>query len=134
MKKCNYNFGVVILTGVLCLVIGVGIGSLSVYDTRNYNDMAIRMLALEAEMDNLEVRVDEIQSEENVVEENEKATETEVKEETSAVANQGETVWKTKSGKKYHKENCGSLSKSAIAVSLKEATAAGLEPCKRCFK
>ena len=54
-------------------------------------------------------------------------------EKTVKVAN-GEIVWKTSSGKKYHKESCGSLRGNGVAITVEEATIAGLEPCKRCFK
>ncbi len=43
-----------------------------------------------------------------------------------------ETVWITKTGKKYHKEDCDSLSNSKIETTLEEAVAKGLEPCKKC--
>ena len=46
----------------------------------------------------------------------------------------GEVVWKTSSGEKYHKEGCGSLRGNGVAITVEEATIAGLEPCKRCFK
>jgi len=45
-----------------------------------------------------------------------------------------EIVWKTPVGEKYHKKDCGSLGGGGIAITLEEATIAGLEPCKKCFK
>jgi len=46
---------------------------------------------------------------------------------------QGEvTVYITRKGKKYHKESCGALSKSKIAISLEEAKRRGYTPCKTC--
>lgn len=44
-----------------------------------------------------------------------------------------QTVYVTKSGKKYHKANCRSLSKSSIAISLADAKAKGYQPCKVCY-
>lgn len=44
-----------------------------------------------------------------------------------------QTVYVTKSGKKYHKANCRSLSKSSIAISLADANAKGYQPCKVCY-
>lgn len=41
-------------------------------------------------------------------------------------------VYKTKTGKAYHKAGCSSLSKSKIEIKLKDAVAAGLTPCKNC--
>lgn len=41
-------------------------------------------------------------------------------------------VYKTKTGKKYHSENCSYLSKSKIKITLEEAIAKGLGPCSRC--
>jgi hypothetical protein len=43
-----------------------------------------------------------------------------------------QTVYVTKTGKKYHSANCRSLSKSSIPISLAEAQAKGYEPCKVC--
>lgn len=42
------------------------------------------------------------------------------------------TVYKTRTGEKYHQEGCGSLSKSKIPITLDEAKTLGLEPCKNC--
>jgi len=41
-------------------------------------------------------------------------------------------VFTTKSGKKYHRDGCSSLSKSRIAIYLQKAKAAGYAPCKSC--
>lgn len=43
----------------------------------------------------------------------------------------GDVVYITKTGKKYHRSDCSSLSKSKIEISLKEARKK-YEPCKRC--
>jgi len=42
------------------------------------------------------------------------------------------TVYVTKTGSKYHVSGCGYLSKSKIAISLKDAKASGCTPCSRC--
>jgi methylphosphotriester-DNA--protein-cysteine methyltransferase len=40
----------------------------------------------------------------------------------------------TENGKKYHKDGCNLIkSRKTTAISLEEATAKGLEPCRRCF-
>lgn len=75
---------------------------------------------------------------ENMVETTESYTEYESVEETtinnetveSEVPNY--TVWITKTGSKYHREDCDSLSNSSIAITLQEALEKGLEPCKKC--
>lgn len=41
-------------------------------------------------------------------------------------------VYVTKSGTKFHAEDCKHLSKSKIAISLEQALRQGLEPCKAC--
>ena len=41
-------------------------------------------------------------------------------------------VYKTKTGEKYHKDGCGSLWKSKIAIKLADAKADGLTACKKC--
>ena len=41
-------------------------------------------------------------------------------------------VYITKTGKKYHRPDCPSLSKSKIPIKLSEAKARGYTPCQRC--
>ena len=41
-------------------------------------------------------------------------------------------VYVTRTGSKYHRDGCSSLSKSKIEIALKEAFDQGYEPCKRC--
>ena len=49
-----------------------------------------------------------------------------------AVDPQTVTVYVTKTGKKYHREGCRSLSRSKIPMTLKEAKAKGYTPCSTC--
>jgi len=42
------------------------------------------------------------------------------------------TVYVTRTGEKYHRDGCRYLSRSKIAVSLKEAVARGFGPCSVC--
>ena len=44
-----------------------------------------------------------------------------------------ETVYITKTGKRYHKDGCSGLSKSKIPISLSEATEMGYTPCGNCY-
>ena len=43
-----------------------------------------------------------------------------------------ETVYKTKTGSKYHRNGCQYLRKSKIAVTKENAIRQGLTPCSRC--
>ena len=43
-----------------------------------------------------------------------------------------QTVYVTKTGKKYHSENCSSLSSSKKSIGLSEAIDKGYTPCKKC--
>ena len=43
-----------------------------------------------------------------------------------------QTVYITKTGKKYHTATCRYLSKSKIPISLKDAKAKGFTPCSVC--
>lgn len=45
----------------------------------------------------------------------------------------GETVYVTKTGRKYHKQSC-SYCKSGTAMDKAAAVAAGYTACSRCFK
>jgi len=42
------------------------------------------------------------------------------------------TVYVTRTGAKYHRAGCASLSRSKIAMSLQEAERKGYGPCARC--
>ncbi len=42
------------------------------------------------------------------------------------------TVYITKTGEKYHRDGCSSLSRSKIAISLKDAISKKYTPCKKC--
>ncbi|MBR5240249.1 MAG: hypothetical protein IKW04_06730 [Clostridia bacterium] len=44
----------------------------------------------------------------------------------------GSTVYVTKSGTKFHRDGCSSLSKSKIPISYDDAISRGFEPCGRC--
>lgn len=41
-------------------------------------------------------------------------------------------VYVTRTGAKYHRDGCSSLSKSKIEITIKEAKDQGYGPCKRC--
>lgn len=43
-----------------------------------------------------------------------------------------QTVYVTKTGKKYHLENCSSLSSSKKSIELSEAIDKGYTPCSKC--
>lgn len=45
-----------------------------------------------------------------------------------------DTVYVTKSGKKYHKESCHTLKGNGTPISLEEAESKGKTACKICFK
>ncbi len=44
----------------------------------------------------------------------------------------GDTVYITKSGKKYHAAGCSYLKKSSIEISREDAEKKGYTPCSRC--
>ena len=46
--------------------------------------------------------------------------------------NESEQLYRTRTGKKYHREGCGSLSRSKIPITLAEAKERNLGPCGRC--
>ncbi|MDR2923986.1 MAG: hypothetical protein LBU85_11685 [Treponema sp.] len=47
-------------------------------------------------------------------------------------ADKDTVVYITKTGAKYHRENCSSLSRSKIQTSLGSAVSRGFGPCSRC--
>lgn len=54
------------------------------------------------------------------------------KSETKVALSDNSTVYVTKTGKKYHRDGCSSLSKSKIPITYAEAVAKGYTPCKSC--
>ena len=44
-----------------------------------------------------------------------------------------QTVYKTRTGKTYHREGCSSLSGGGTPLAIEQAQEAGLTPCKKCF-
>ena len=44
-----------------------------------------------------------------------------------------QTVYITKTGKKYHRAGCQYLKQSKISISLKDAKASGYTPCSKCY-
>jgi micrococcal nuclease len=50
----------------------------------------------------------------------------------SQIAGEKATVYVTNSGEKYHRENCRSLRRSKIALSLEDAVKSGYGPCAIC--
>ncbi len=49
-----------------------------------------------------------------------------------SLSGKGQTVYKTPSGKKYHLESCRIVNNVSSEITLAEAAALGLEPCKIC--
>jgi competence protein ComEC len=49
-----------------------------------------------------------------------------------SIRHNGATVYVTKSGKKFHRENCTALSKSKIPLLFEEASEKGYTPCGIC--
>jgi hypothetical protein len=47
-------------------------------------------------------------------------------------SNQAQTVYITRTGKRYHRDGCRYLSMSKVPISLKDAKANGYTPCKVC--
>ncbi len=50
----------------------------------------------------------------------------------SSIQYEGATVYVTKSGAKFHRETCSSLSKSKIPMLYEEASSKGYTPCGKC--
>jgi len=51
---------------------------------------------------------------------------------TRAYDERQDVVYTTKTGTKYHEEDCSFLKKSKIPVALEQALAEGKTPCSRC--
>lgn len=136
MRKDKNKFEVLILI-LICLV-GVGIGFMLNSAINNnlarYNDLLLNIDTLQAQMDILESNVEKLHQNSN------SDTQTTQFKTQGNVAgksvdkSKNETVWKTKTGEKYHRKDCESLDENAIQISIQEAISAGIEPCKRCFE
>ncbi len=73
--------------------------------------------------------VTETVSESTIVEATDTSKENEPQQTSATV---GTTVYITKSGTKFHRDGCSSLSKSRISISYEDAVSRGFEPCGRC--
>ena len=63
------------------------------------------------------------------------SNDTTIENETEADNNLTEdTVYLTKSGNRYHKQNCHTLKGNGSPINIKDAEAKGKTPCKICFK
>ena len=72
---------------------------------------------------------------ESIINENTELKETDSKyelESETASDTENYIVYITKTGSKYHKESCDSLSNSKIETTKQEAISQGYEPCKKC--
>ena len=136
MKKQKYNMISVLVVGAMCLLLGTAIGTVGTNYQSDYESVELRLHALENEITILENQIAEeaLPQDGNPESETNETASGAEDESASDTVPQGETVWKTKNGRKYHKENCSFLSKGSFAISVEEAKAANLEPCKRCFK
>lgn len=142
MKKYKFSILNIILIGIVCVGIGFALNAALDNRTEVYNNLLLNIDTMQAKINTLEEKIAKIEKDDAAEQEDSDIAEQEeiniqTKEaatDYARAASEGEVVYKTKTGKKYHKEECGSLNKSAIAIGLEEAKAAGLEPCKKCFK
>lgn len=142
MKKYKFSILNIILIAVVCIGIGFALNATLDNRTEAYSNLILNIDTMQAKINTLEEKIARIEEGDAAEQEDSDTTEKEeiniqTKEaatDSAIAASEDEMVYKTKTGKKYHKEECGSLNKSAIAIRLEEAKAAGLEPCKKCFK
>lgn len=134
MKKYKFSILTIILIGVICIGIGFALNATMDNRTEEYNNLLLNIDTMQAKINTLEEKIAKIEKGDTVEHKEVNIQTKEAATDDARAASEGETVYKTKTGQKYHKEECGSLSKSAIAIGLEEAKAAGLEPCKKCFK
>ena len=125
-------------TVVAALIILVAILAFMIYAIgevkSEYNGLLLYNDSLLEKVDDLENRVASLENANKVQTDSINTQKADTNQESTSTLPKGEIVWKTKSGKKYHKEDCGSVNSDSVAISLEEATVAGLEPCKKCFK
>ncbi len=133
MKKYKFSILTIILIGAACVGIGFALNAILDNRTEVYNNLLLNIDTMQAKINILEEKVSKIEKGDTM---EHKEINIQTKEATAdnAAASQGEIVYKTKNGKKYHKKECGALNNRAVAISMEEAKATGLEPCKKCFK
>ncbi len=116
-----------IIAAVVTFIAGFFTHTLVSVKRSEYDSLLLYYDSLYEKTTKLEERISQIAAEENLKNTNTK-TDT-----TTTVENSDEYVWITKSGEKYHKENCSSLKKNSKKITLTQAQQSGKEPCKMCF-
>ncbi len=126
--KKNQTRFLLIIGLVIAFIAGFFTHTLVSVKRSEYDSLLLYYDALYEKTTKLEERISQITAEGNS---NDTNTTTDT---TTTVESSVEYVWITKSGKKYHKENCSSLKKNSEKITLKQAQQSGKEPCKMCFK
>lgn len=103
---------------------------------QNYSKLEDENKELKQENDKLKDNNEKLSSEIEKLKKNvsaTKSTETYSSSSDSSDISNSQTVYITKTGKKYHRAGCSYLRKSKIAIDLKSAKASGYTACSRCY-
>jgi len=109
--------------------------------TSQKNEAEIKLSSIQEENKNLSAKLSEIQgqkSQEQSNNSNESSSnsyaliQSASSSQTVQNDNQNITVYITKTGKKYHRDGCRYLSRSKIAIDLKQVLGEGYSPCRVC--
>ena len=136
MKKIRRKFTwtAVVAIAIVSVLIG-NLCHIAISITRTeYNALLLYCDTLQSEVTALTERVAALENAGKIQTDGINAANASTAQEKTVTVPKGEIVWKTPLGKKYHKEGCGSMRGNGVAITIEEATTAGLEPCKKCFE
>lgn len=123
---------------IFCLVfiLGLGIGMLATSQSLSAQKVKLQetmtlLQASQQESSDLVIENQKLKAENQKLKESSTSLNP-VSDHTPDTQPQGNTVYITESGHKYHKDGCRYLSKSRIPIALEDAQAQGYSPCSRC--
>ena len=131
-KHPRSKFIIVMLT-IIAFIAGFCVHSFTGIKRSEYNSLILYNDLLSQKVTELEQRINAL---ENPVKETDIVKKTDDDKGTTEgnSNNISEYVWITKSGKKYHKQDCGVLKEDGEKITLEQANELDKEPCKLCYK
>ena len=124
---------IIVMLAIIAFIAGFCVYSFTGIKRSEYNSLILYNDLLSQKVTELEQRIDAL---ENPVKETDVVKKTGddkvITEENNN--NISEYVWITKSGNKYHKQDCGVLKEDSEKITLNQAKEINKEPCKLCYK
>ncbi len=132
-RKHTKSKFIVVILAIIAFIAGFCVYSFTGIKRSEYNSLLLYNDLLSQKVTELEQRIDALENPVNEIDNVKKSGDDNGKTEEYS-NNISECVWITKSGKKYHKQDCGVLKEDGEEITLNQAKEIGKEPCKLCYK